>query len=335
MADKIHIALISGGYTGEHAVSLKSALTIDANLDRSKYVVTQVIVVKEGWTAHREGQAVEVDRGDFSILTVEGKEKVDFAYIIVHGTPGEDGLLQGYLDMLGIPYSSGSALNTCITFDKAMTQTVLKANGIKVAQHIILRRGEQIDEEAIVSALGLPCFVKPTQAGSSLGISRVKEVGGVRPAIAAALELGDTVIIEQALIGKEITCAVYRTDEGIIPLPVTEIVYHSEFFDYKAKYEDSATEEITPARITELEYLECQQMARLVYQLLDCRGIVRVDFFLCQDGLYIIEMNTVPGMSAESIVPRMLRAVDADLSRLLDDIIDFQMTEYMRKKLRS
>lgn len=311
------VALLAGGFSGESEVSMKSAKTILANLDPEHFDSRLVQVRKEGWYVLEEGNDLVFDLNRFSYMK-DGEEQVfDYAYIIIHGAPGEDGKIQGYLDMMDIPYSTGSVLNMALTFNKAATQKLMINHGVRVAEHITFRAADRPSASEIAEKLGLPCFVKPTESGSSIGVSKVKELSGMDTAIDYALEISNEVIVERMLEGKELACGVFKLDGEITVLPVTEIVATGEFFDYEAKYEDEATQEITPARIPESAYLECQELSKKAFEITDCDGIARADFFLSGEELYLVEINTIPGMSAESLVPKQLNTAGIDLKEIL------------------
>jgi len=314
---KRNIALLAGGFSGEYAVSMKSAETIRANMDVELFDCHLLEIKRDTWSVLRDNEKIKVDLDDFSFDSGQGRIKFDYAYIIIHGTPGEDGRLQGYLEMKGVPYSTGPVLNTALTFSKVATQRLLKSNGLAVADHMIVTAENRPEAEEIASRLGLPCFVKPSESGSSLGVSKVKLTEAMDTAIDHALEFSSEVIIESFLDGRELACGVLRTAEGVQALPVTEIIAQSDFFDYKAKYEDEATREETPAAISDDATMRCQELSRQVYELTGCDGIARVDFFICGEELFIVEVNTVPGMSKESIVPKQLRAVGIDLKEYI------------------
>jgi D-alanine-D-alanine ligase len=319
------VAVVAGGYSGEHEISLKSAKTIMDNLDRSRFEPILVEITREAWVVDHSLGKFQIDKSDFTFQTGEDKIHFDYAYIIIHGTPGEDGKLQGYLDMMGVPYSTGSAMNMSVTFNKGLTQRLLRSYGFNVAEFVLLRKGEELRPDHILSKVGLPCFVKPAEAGSSLGISKVKEEEELAAAVEHVLKVDDQIMIEAFLDGREITCGVCRVDGKITALPVTEIISESEFFDYEAKYNDKGTQEITPADIPEEAYQRCQAVSEQVYDVMQCEGIVRIDFFLCEEDLYVVEINGVPGMSAASIVPKMIEAADQDIGQIISDLIETQL----------
>jgi D-alanine-D-alanine ligase len=316
------LGVIAGGYSGEAEVSYRSSATLMDQLKDTPWEVVLITLTKEAWTAHWKDEKISIDKNDFSFTTTEGKHKIDYAYIIIHGTPGEDGRLQGYLEMLDIPYSTGDPLNMSLTFNKGATQRSLRARGVNVSDFVQLRKGEAIKSDVILNAVGLPCFVKPAEAGSSLGASKVKTLSDLAPALEKVFQVDDEAMIERYLVGREITCGVIRYKGKIIALPITEIISKNEFFDYAAKYDPSAVEEITPADIGEEASKRCQQMAKDIYGMLNCQGVIRIDFFLCDTELFVVEVNTVPGFSKESIVPQQLRAAGLSIKDVLVDIIE-------------
>jgi D-alanine-D-alanine ligase len=321
------LGIIAGGYSGEAEVSYRSSATLMDQLKDTPWEVVLITLTKEAWTAHWKNKKIEVDKNDFSFKTPEGNHKIDYAYIIIHGTPGEDGRLQGYLDMLDIPYSTGDPLNMSLTFNKGATQRSLKARGIQVSDFVQVRKGEAINKDAIITAVGLPCFVKPAEAGSSLGASKVKTMEDLLPALDKVFHVDDEAMIERYLVGRELTCGVIRYKGKVMALPITEIISSNEFFDYAAKYDPTAAQEITPAEIGEEATGHCQAIAKDIYGMLNCKGIIRIDFFLCGTELFVVEVNTVPGFSKESIVPQQLRAAGLSIKEVLMDIIETTSTK--------
>jgi D-alanine-D-alanine ligase len=273
------------------------------------------------WKAHWQEKEYNIDKNDFSFQGPQGKVKIDYAYIIIHGTPGEDGKLQGYFDMLEIPYNTGNALNMAVTFNKGATQRSLKLAGIQISDFIHLRKDHPIRDAFIIQQVGLPCFVKPAEAGSSLGASKVKEAHELRPALRKVFEVDDEAMIERYLVGKELTCGVISYKGEVRALPITEVISKNEFFDYEAKYNSDATEEVTPALISADATSRIQKLAVDIFHLLNCRGVVRIDFFLCKDEIFVVEINTVPGFSIQSIVPKQLSVEGIAIKDLLMDII--------------
>ena len=322
--EKLKIALLAGGDSPEREIALQSAAQIAAALDRGKYDVTVIDLHHRDWhyTAP-DGRQWQVDKNDFS-LTVEGERReFDYALVIIHGTPGEDGRLQGYLDMMGIPYSSCSMVSSVITFDKITTKRTLAGRGINLAREVFLRRGEAFDAARIVADLGLPLFVKPNANGSSFGVTKVHTPEELPAAIAAAFAQGDEILVEECIAGREMGCGVMIAGGTEYLFPITEIIPRKEFFDYEAKYTAGRSEEITPADIAPEVKAELNRMTLEAYRTCRCSGVVRVDFIVTPEGRpYFIELNSIPGMSAGSIVPKQVRAMGMTLGELFDIVID-------------
>lgn len=322
--EKLKIALLAGGDSPEREIALQSAAQIAAALDRGKYDVTVIDLHRRDWhyTAP-DGRQWQVDKNDFS-LTVEGERReFDYALVIIHGTPGEDGRLQGYLDMMGIPYSSCSMVSSVITFDKITTKRTLAGRGINLAREVFLRRGEAFDAARIVADLGLPLFVKPNANGSSFGVTKVHTPEELPAAIAAAFAQGDEILVEECIAGREMGCGVMIAGGKEYLFPITEIIPRKEFFDYEAKYTAGRSEEITPADIAPKVKAELNRMTLEAYRTCRCSGVVRVDFIVTPEGRpYFIELNSIPGMSAGSIVPKQFRAMGMTLGELFDIVID-------------
>lgn len=322
--EKLKIALLAGGDSPEREIALQSAAQIAAALDRGKYDVTVIDLHRRDWhyTAP-DGRQWQVDKNDFS-LTVEGERReFDYALVIIHGTPGEDGRLQGYLDMMGIPYSSCSMVSSVITFDKITTKRTLAGRGINLAREVFLRRGEAFDAARIVADLGLPLFVKPNANGSSFGVTKVHTPEELPAAIAAAFAQGNEILVEECIAGREMGCGVMIAGGKEYLFPITEIIPRKEFFDYEAKYTAGRSEEITPADIAPEVKAELNRMTLEAYRTCRCSGVVRVDFIVTPEGRpYFIELNSIPGMSAGSIVPKQVRAMGMTLGELFDIVID-------------
>ena len=320
------IAVVCGGDSGEREVSLRSAKGIYNEFDRERWDPYIIEIYGRDWTAHVGEQRVAVDKNDFSFPVGSQRVRPCFAFIIIHGRPGEDGRLQGYLDMMGIPYSTSGVLQEALTFNKFVLNQYLRGWGVSIAESLLLRRSTMsaVSDEEIVQKLGLPVFVKPNQDGSSLGVTKVKSLEALRPAIARAMESGDEVIIESFLEGTEVTCGCYKTQWGEHLLPVTEVVPKVEFFDYDAKY-NGAVEEITPARIANELTLRVQRLTGAIYDILGCRGIIRVDYILTgpeeAKKINLLEINTVPGMTATSFIPQQLKAAGLELREVLSELI--------------
>ncbi len=323
MNERLKIALLAGGDSSEREIALQSAAQIDAALDHDKYDITLIDLHGRDWhyTAP-DGRTWQLDKNDFS-LTVEGARKeFDYALIVIHGTPGEDGRLQGYLDMMGIPYSSCSMTSSVITFDKITTKRTLAGRGINLARERFLRRGEAWDAMSIVGELGLPLFVKPNASGSSFGVTKVRKAEELKAAIATAFTESDEILIEECITGREMGCGVMIAAGKEYVFPITEIVSKKDFFDYEAKYTAGFSDEITPADIAPEIKTLLNRMTLEAYRTCRCRGVVRVDFIVTPEGKpYFIELNSIPGMSPGSIVPKQVRSMGMTMGQLYDLII--------------
>ena len=329
---KKNIAIVAGGDSSEVVVSLKSAQGIHSFLDQEKYNVYIVTIIGKVWHYEDEaGQVYPVDKNDFSIQI--GSEKIcfDFAYITIHGTPGENGLLQGYFDLLRIPYSCCGVLAAAVTFNKYICNQLLKSFGISVAKSVVLRQGDSIDTERVVSDLGLPCFVKPNVGGSSFGTSKVKTAAEVQPAIRLAFSEGDEVIIESFMQGTEVTCGCYKVEGKEVVFPITEVVSKNEFFDYDAKYNADQVDEITPARISDEMTARIQLLTARIYDLIGCKGIIRVDYIIIGDEPFLLEVNTTPGMTATSFIPQQVKAAGLEIREVLTEIIENEFNRSVNK----
>lgn len=319
---KERIAILFGGYSGEYEVSEKSARFVERNCDREHYDPFLVEFSKRGCFVQEADGEYPVRLDDLSYTKDGERRSFDKAFIAVHGSPGEDGKLQGYLDLLGMPYTTGGVLNTSLTFDKAFTKEILRSEGLHTAAHVRLKAKEQGRAEKVRKGVGYPCFVKPNRGGSSLGNSKVKKEEGLEAALEKAFEVDDEVLVEELIEGTEIGCGVLRLDGEITPLPLIEIISKNEFFDYEAKYLSDATEEITPARLSEGATKACQEVARRIYEEFRCRGMVRVDLFLLEDGTpSVIEVNTVPGLSDASLFPQEAEAFGLGFKEMISAII--------------
>ena len=331
-----NIAVIYGSDSSEWEVSVKSGEFTASQIDGTKYNVFEIFARFGNWylKAYRmigeERQevapdSVPVDKTDFSVI-LDGGEKVkfDYAYIMQHGTPGENGLMQGYLEMIGVPHSGCNAFVSAITFDKFSCKSYLKdVDFVKCADDIFLRKGETLDGLArkAVEKLGLPMFVKPTDGGSSFGVSKVKSPEDFDKAVEYAFSEGNMIMAEAAITGRELTCAVYNDGKENVTLPVIEILTDNEFFDYEAKY-NGHSKEVCPAQIPDSLRDEIQETSKKIYAHLGCAGLVRVDYICASDGLYFLEVNTIPGMTAASLVPQMVRAAGIPMTDFLTTIIE-------------
>jgi D-alanine-D-alanine ligase len=306
---KKKIALVTGGYSGEATISYKSATTIYNHLDKELFDVYTIDVNPSGWFHENNGEKVAVDKNDFSI-TIEGnKITFDAVFIGMHGTPGEDGKLQGYFDVLGLPYTSCNAATSALTFNKRYTVAVAAMAGINVAKSVHLFRHTAYDSNQILATLRLPYFVKPNNGGSSIGMSKVTEAGQLESAIEKAFKEDDQVLIEEMITGREFTVGVFKADDDIQVLPITEVVALNEFFDFEAKYQGKSTE-TTPAQIDTQWKENIEAAAKKVYQVFNCSGVVRIDFIYKaeENAPYMLEINTIPGQSEASIIPQQVKA---------------------------
>ena len=311
------VAVIEGGYSKEKAISIKSAKTVYDNLDRIKFDPTRVLIDEKEWTAYDEEGRYSVDKNDFSFIKNGTKLNFEYAFIVIHGTPGEDGKLQGYLDMVGVPYNTSSAAIMALTFQKFHCNQFLKNFGINVPEAELIKPDDEINESQIIDKVKLPCFVKPTDGGSSFGVTKVKNDNELLPAIKEAFNHGSEVIVEENIEGREVTCGVYRDSEGVKVLPITEIISENEYFDYDAKY-NGKSKEVTPAEIEEETTDKIQSLTKEIYGILGMKGIVRIDFIINKGGNpFLIEINSVPGMSKESIVPQMINIQKISLNEIL------------------
>lgn len=321
--NRLKIALLAGGNSSEREIALQSAGQIADALDASKYDVKVIDLHHRDWMyTAPDGRKYPLDKNDFS-LTVDGERtEFEYALIIIHGTPGEDGKLQGYLDMMGIPYSSCSQVSSTITFDKITTKRAVAGRGINLAKEILLGRGDKADAAEIVARLGLPVFVKPNASGSSFGVTKVTDAAGIEAAVEKAFSESDEVLIEECISGREVGCGVIIAGGKEYLFPITEIVPKKEFFDYEAKYEAGMSEEITPARISDDVKAKLNRMTLDAYRACRCRGVVRIDFIVTDAGEpYMIEINSIPGMSGGSIVPKQVRTMGMTLGELYDIVI--------------
>ena len=320
---KKNIAVVWGGYSSEKEVSERSAQGIYNFLDKSIYNVIKVCIDHNEWSAEMSNHSFAIDKNDFSFKTDDQHIKFDFAYIIIHGTPGEDGPLQGYFDMIGIPYSSSGMLACALTFSKFTCNNFLKSFGFKVADSILVRQNEVYNAQEVVAQLKLPLFVKPNVGGSSFAITKVKETQYLKAAIDEAFTEANEVLIESFIDGTEVTCGCYKTESGKTVLPLTEVVTHNEFFDYEAKYLGEV-DEITPARISQELTDKIQQLTLKLYDLVGAKGIARADYIISNNEPVLLEINTVPGMTQTSFIPQQVEAANLNMTEVLTEIIEYE-----------
>ena len=320
---KRKIAIVAGGDSSENPVSLRSAATILEYMDKDKYEPYILEIEGKNWQVHvSEGVSAPVDRNDFS-FTWQGKKTVfDYAYIIIHGTPGENGVFEGYLRLMRIPFSTCDVLPSALTFNKFVLNKTMKSCKVNVANSRRLRKGDKVDPDKIISKVGLPCFIKPTDGGSSFGTTKVKTREQIIPAVEEAFKENNEIMIESFMQGIEVTNGYFKTRKREVKLPVTEVVPKTDFFDYDAKY-NGKVEEITPARIPDELRDRIQDLTARIYDLLGCHGIIRNDYIITDgDKINLLEVNTTPGMTATSFIPQQIRAAGLNLTDVLTEIIE-------------
>lgn len=323
----LKVGIVMGGYSDESNVSLKSGEYFYSQIDKLKYEVFKVIILKEGWRVSIENTLYPIDRGDFSFNLNGSKIHFDVLLNTIHGTPGEDGLMQAYWQLLEIPYSGCSFYNSALTFNKKDTLSVLKKYNIPMASSIYINKGENINPTEIVDKLQLPCFVKPNQSGSSLGVSKVKNIEDFLPAVQKAFEEDSSILIESYLNGKEVQVGVINYQGKVLVINTTEIISKNEFFDYEAKYL-GASEEITPAKLSSQENKNIKEMAARIYTLLNMTGFSRLDFIIVNEIPYFLEINTTPGCSPASIFPQQVKEAGYNFSDLLDNEINLALHRF-------
>ncbi|RUT78462.1 D-alanine--D-alanine ligase [Ancylomarina longa] len=319
---KRKIAVIAGGDSAEFEISRQTANHILNTLDKEIYEAYLVELRGLNWHVQLEQQSYPIDRNDFSFNINNQSVKFDFAYIAIHGTPGENGILQGYLQLLKIPHSTCDVLSSALSFNKHACNTYLKSLGYRVAESILLKKGKTFSISAISDKLGMPCFVKPNADGSSFGISKVKKTEDLEEAISKAFKEGNEVIIEAFIDGLEFTCGLLKTKKENLIFPVTEVLPKKEFFDYEAKYDPNMADEITPARISNELSLRIQNLSSEIYDALKCKGIVRVDYMIENEEIFVLEANTIPGMTVNSFIPKQIAAMNRELKDILSLVIE-------------
>ena len=321
------IAFVTGGYSAESVISYKSAETIEKNLDRDKYNVYRIDITPDAWFFQQDGSKIIVDKNDFSLALREGKIRFDAVLIGIHGTPGEDGKLQGYFDLMNLPYTSCDAATSALTFNKRYTVAVAAFANIGVARSLHLFKNIPVNTDQVLQQLQLPLFVKPNNGGSSIGMSKVNEVTELAQALEKAFKEDDQVLIEEFIAGREFTVGVFKTVKEIIVLPITEVRSKKDFFDYEAKYQ-GMSEETTPAVVEESVAEKIRRTAKKVYEVFNCRGVVRIDFIYNEDKQepFMLEINTVPGQSAASIVPQQVQVMGWTLKDFYSALIEDALT---------
>ena len=316
------IAIVAGGDSSEFEVSVKSGTEVGKILS-SRYLIYVIMIRGTNWYwEDSKGRYHNIDKNDFTLITDEYRIRFDGVFIAIHGTPGENGLLQGYFDMMGIPYTSCNAFCSALTFNKQATKLFLKEYKINMAGAVLIRKGEITDPESIIKQIGLPCFVKPNDSGSSFGVTKVKKSEELLSSIEVAFKESNEVLIEAFMKGREVACGVVKTKNKKLVLPVTEIISKNEFFDYEAKYIPGRSNEVTPADMPESVTEEIQRLSSLITDLLGCKGIVRVDFIIVGDKPWFLEINTVPGMTTESLIPKQAAAAGISYEELYSMVVE-------------
>lgn len=324
---KKNVVIIAGGNSSEYEISIQSGNHIFSEMDEERYHKYLMILKGRDWYIDLNGESCPVDKNDFSFQHEGEKIVFDFAYITIHGNPGENGMLQGYLDIMGVPYSTCSVLSEALTFDKYTCTNYLQGFGIETTHPVLLFRGKEYDKEAILEAVGLPCFVKPNAEGSSFGVSKVKTKADFDTALKTAFEKCKEVLVEAFIDGTEFTCGLYKSGDKKVVFPVAEVIPKKEFFDYEAKYDAQMSEEIIPGRFPESVTDKIQNMASEIYDILRCEGIVRIDGFVQGDKVIMLEVNTTPGMTANSFIPKMVKVMGITLKSVLTEIIENKLKQ--------
>ena len=319
-----NIAIVMGGYSSEINISLKSGDVVYNSLDKSKYNVYKVFILKEKWFVVEGESEFQINRDDFSVTILDRKIIFDCVFNAIHGHPGENGVLIAYFDLLGIKHTSAPSYQMAITFNKRDTLSIVKQYGIKTATSVYLNKNDAINPKKIIDKVGLPCFVKPNNGGSSFGISKVYKVENLIKAIEKATQEDSQILIESFLDGVEVSVGVIQYKGETKVLPMTEIVSENDFFDYEAKYEGKS-DEITPARISEVDRQKLENVAKKIYKILQMKGFSRSEFILVDGEPYFLEMNTVPGMTEESLLPKQAKEANIDLSDLFDNAIQMAL----------
>jgi D-alanine-D-alanine ligase len=326
---KKNIALLTGGYSEEYEISVKSGKVIASHLDKAVFNVYLIKVTTGQWSyCDENGKEYEVNLNNFSLELPDGNVRFDAAFIGIHGTPGEDGKLQGYLDMMQVPYNTCGRSTSALTFNKYFCNEIAGRLDVNIAKTYYLHKRDKVNLKEILDSTGLPCFVKPNSNGSSIGITKVKSENELLPAIREAFKVDDEVLVQEFIPGTEITCGIYEKNGELVILPLTLIISHNEWFDYEAKYNKSMADEITPAPVDEVVAVKCRETSALLYRKLNCRGIVRIDYILTPETyiggplLFFLEVNTIPGLSEASIVPQQAANVGISLQQLFTDVLN-------------
>jgi D-alanine-D-alanine ligase len=318
----LNIAIVAGGDSGEYEISLKSARQVEMNLDKDRFIPFLIEIRKDKWVYFKEDIKFDIDKNDFSLTIGSKKIRFDAVFIAIHGTPGENGKLQGYFDLIGIPYTSCDLTTSAITFNKSFCKNVVASYGIDTARSVHLFKRESDVKKTIQQKLVLPFFIKPNNGGSSVGMSKVNHPEEIDEALARAFHEDNEILVEEFIEGRELTCGVLRSKGEIITFPVTEIISKKEFFDFEAKYKEGLANEVVPADIPPEVSDECRKISRFLYERLNCKGVVRFDYIFSNERFFFLEVNTVPGLSGQSIIPKMTRAHGWTVTELFTRLIE-------------
>lgn len=323
---KFNIALISGGDSGELEISIQSGLVVKKYLDPNKYKVYPIVIKGQEWLHECPNNNIyTVDKNDFSVMMEDIKINFDCVFIAIHGTPGEDGKLQGYFDMLGIPYTSCDQMTSSLTFNKYFCKIFVSNFGSLTARSLLLTKSNKIDSDNILTELTLPLFVKPNNGGSSVGMSKIMLTEELNQAIEKAFNEDDEILLEEFIEGREITCGILKQQGEIIKFPILEIISKKDFFDFEAKYDPGLAEEIVPAQIPQDVYSNCQETSAKLYEKLNCKGVVRFDYIFNEKGMYFLEVNTVPGLTETSLIPKMAESYGMPLTEMFGILVEEAM----------
>ncbi len=322
----MNIAIFTGGDSSESVISVKSAQQVKGWLENAGHICFTIVVAGARWMVQNSKEEVPMDKNTFGFIHQDREVRFDFAWNMIHGTPGEDGKLQGYFDMMGIPYSSSNHLSAALTFNKYTCKSFLKQHHVLTPEASLVRKNLETDLEAVADIVGFPCFVKPNSGGSSFGIAKVVRLEQLQEALDKALKEDHEAIVERYIKGTEITCGLVKHRGKFTIFPVTEIIPKNEFFDYESKYTPGKAEEITPARIEDNLVRKCEELASQIYDLTDSSGIIRVDFIIKGNQLYFLELNSIPGLSKESIIPKQVRSAGLTMEEVLQWVIDDAIT---------
>lgn len=318
----LHVAIVAGGDSGEYEISIASGKQVENNIDRSRFLPYLIEIREDKWICRQENSILDIDKNDFSIRIGDRKITFDVVFNAIHGTPGENGRLQGYFDMLKIPYTSCGVLASSLTFNKAYCKEIVSAQGVQTARSVHLFNRDMEKAVERTTSLSLPCFIKPNNGGSSVGMSKVHERADLPEAFDKAFREDDEVLVEEFIPGRELTCGVLRTEGRIVAFPVTEVISENDFFDYEAKYTTGMAREVVPADIPDSVSEECMSISVALYHALNCKGVVRFDYIHNDRGFWFLEVNTVPGLSEASIVPKMARAHGWSFTELVTRLIE-------------